>query len=161
MSSTGPLKLMEFLTSTLKEMQTPRITVRSQMQATVTSRLAGRLGTIAGVAAGTSDVLVRGQELAGTGRSQAPATCALGHSVRSPRVSGSGPSGCSALERWKSNFLCFGRMLLSPLHASQIPDGLPHLPPLCAQVSEISLAATQALSETWTNKANFAGPCLG
>lgn len=109
-----------------------RSPVRSQMQATVTSRLAGRLGTIAGVAAGTSDVLVRGQELAGTGRSQAPATCALGHSVRSLRVSGSGPSGCSALERWKSNFLCFGRMLLSPLHASQIPDGLPHLPPLCA-----------------------------
>lgn len=43
------------------------------MQATVTSRLAGRLGTIAGAAAGTSDVLVRGQKLAGTGRNRAPA----------------------------------------------------------------------------------------
>lgn len=30
MSSTGPLKLMEFLTSTLKEMQTPRITLRGE-----------------------------------------------------------------------------------------------------------------------------------
>lgn len=102
------------------------------MQATVTSRLAGRLGTIAGAAAGTSDVLVRGQELAGTGRTRAPATCALGHSVWSPRVSGSGPSGCSARERWRSDFLCFGQMLLSLLHASHIPDGLPHLPPLFA-----------------------------
>lgn len=102
------------------------------MQATVTSRLARRLGTIAGAASETSDVLVRGQELAGTGRTRAPATCALGHSVRSPRVSGSGPRGYNDQELWRSDFLCFGQMLLSPLHASHIPDGLPHLPPLCA-----------------------------
>lgn len=49
-------------------MQKPRITVRSQQQATVTSRLAGRLGTMAGVAASSLDVRVPGQELAGAGR---------------------------------------------------------------------------------------------
>lgn len=89
MSSTGPLKLIEFFTSTLKEVQKPRMTVRSQMQATVTSRLAGRRGTIAGAAAGTSDVLVRGQELTRTGRTGALATCALGHSC--------GLRGCPAV----------------------------------------------------------------
>lgn len=59
-------------------MQKPRITVRSQMQATVTSRLAGRLRTIAGAAAGTSDVLVRSWAEAGRNR-QNPGAGALGH----------------------------------------------------------------------------------
>lgn len=65
------------------------MTVRSHMQATVTSRLAGRLGTIAGAAAGTSYVRVRGQELAGTGRTGTLAPCALGHSC--------GLRGCPAV----------------------------------------------------------------
>lgn len=39
------------------------------------------------------------------------------------------------------------------------PRRLPHRPP--PSCSEIPLAASQALSETWTNKASFAGPCLG
>lgn len=104
-----------------------RSPVRSQQQATATPGLARRRGAMAGAAAAPGTRWIGGQDLAGPG-----AEAACSGTLRPPlRVSVAGPAGRGAQEL-PSDFLCFRRMPLGPLHAFHIPDGLPHLPPLRA-----------------------------
>lgn len=98
--------------------------VRSQQQATATPGLARRRGSIVGAAAAPRG---RAGSEGRTRRNHALEPRRSGPLRPPPWVSVAGPVGPGAWEQ-HSDFLCFRPAPLSSIHASRIPEGLPHLP---------------------------------